>query len=569
MKVIHNIRIARKFAFAFGAVCLLCAFLGLLAVGGLQRLNDAVDRLVGQSVPSMKLLGDLRYDFATVRRTESLLLLCDSPVCIRHYQEKRQDYIERVRKEEQEAAVTAYLPGEEELRKSAVADIDAYMVLGEQGSAVLDSDRVQAEKILLDARTVASYNAAIDALEKDIALTQGAALAQGMGALRFGRHLLIVIVICLAATLLLCAGIGVVLTRLIAPPLRAATAALEKLAERDLSAHVESRGSDEVGRMSMAINASVEAVRAIVQALGRSADTLAGSSRELTVRANQTHENAGKQSGMTSQIATAAEEMTLTIVEISQNAESALTASRKSAEVAMEGGQVMQNANATMQRIDEATATVAERMTLLSQRSDAIGRVATVIQEISEQTNLLALNAAIEAARAGEHGRGFAVVAGEVRRLAERTRTATEEIAGTIGAIQSEVRETVAMMEGSRDQVRAGLKDTRAVEQSLAANVENAKTMEQMVHLIATATTEQAAASGDIANTATQISRLASDESHSAGETAEACRNLSHLAEDLKGMIGQFNLSEGHGGRKGSDGGRAVGYSTVALTAGV
>jgi methyl-accepting chemotaxis protein len=87
-----------------------------------------------------------------------------------------------------------------------------------------------------------------------------------------------------------------------------------------------------------------------------------------------------------------------------------------------------------MEKISTATGTVSEKMASLAERSEEIGKVVSVIQEISEQTNLLALNAAIEAARAGEHGRGFAVVAGEVRRLAERTKSATEEIAEPFGA---------------------------------------------------------------------------------------------------------------------------------------
>ncbi len=154
--------------------------------------------------------------------------------------------------------------------------------------------------------------------------------------------------------------------------------------------------------------------------------------------------------------------MTATIGEISHNAENAATASRDSAETANQGGAVMQAAAVTMEKIAAATSSVSDKMTSLAHRSEEIGKVVNVIQEISEQTNLLALNAAIEAARAGEHGRGFAVVAGEVRRLAERTKSATEEIAGTIRSIQEETRETLEVMHESREAVESGMEETVA-----------------------------------------------------------------------------------------------------------
>jgi methyl-accepting chemotaxis protein len=278
--------------------------------------------------------------------------------------------------------------------------------------------------------------------------------------------------------------------------------------------------------------------------LSQGAETLSAASEELSQHAAATRENTQNQSGKISQIASAAQEMTSTISEISQNAESASAASRESASTANEGGVVMQAASTTMERIASATQTVSEKMNSLAHRSMEIGKVVHVIQEISEQTNLLALNAAIEAARAGEHGRGFAVVAGEVRRLAERTKGATEEIAGTIRSIQEETHQTLEVMSHSREAVESGISETSNARNSLDLIIQSSVQVEHQIAMIATAATEQTAASHEISESVGHISALATASSQAAEDAASASKNLSELATDLDGIIRQFRLGE-------------------------
>jgi methyl-accepting chemotaxis protein len=212
--------------------------------------------------------------------------------------------------------------------------------------------------------------------------------------------------------------------------------------------------------------------------------------------------------------------------------------------MARQGGNVMRSTSETMERIAIATKTVSQKMDSLAKSSAEIGKVVNVIQEISQQTNLLALNAAIEAARAGEHGRGFAVVAGEVRRLAERTNQATSEISGTIHNIQDETHQTLDVMSQSSEAVESGIRETSEACSSLEVIIGSASEVEGQISLIATAATEQTAASREISESASYLSNLAQESSQAAEDAAAASRNLSELASEMDGVIRQFHIGE-------------------------
>ncbi len=543
--MIRNLRISHKFGYAFGAVCLLCALLGAASLTGLSKVRSAINEIVSDSMPSMKVLGDIRYSVATIRRTDALLLLCDTSACTQRLATKRKSYLASYSKSIEEYAPMVSYQGERELYETIRQNAAAYIAFSEQSRQLVDAGKPEeASKLLLYGDAVKVYNAAADAVEADVALNTKMGSEEGARAARLAHTLLWVICIVMAVTVMLCAGVGMGLTRLIVPPLQSVTAALEQVAEKNLTVSVEAQGEDEIGRLSTALNVTVSAIRNILQSVAQGAETLSAAAEELSVRSGQTSDNTREQTSKINQIAAASQEMTATISEISHNAETASGASRESAEAATHGGSVMQAAASTMEQIATDTASVEAKMTSLAKRSEEIGKVVSVIQEISEQTNLLALNAAIEAARAGEQGRGFAVVAGEVRRLAERTKGATEEIAGTIRNIQEETRETLSVMSSSRGTVQAGLNETANARHSLDAIIESSKQVESQIHLIATAAIEQTAASAEISEGTSQVSNLAVENSQASEDMAGACKNLSELATDLDGIIRQFRIDD-------------------------
>ena len=543
MHWLRNLPVSRKFLYAFGLVCGLCIALGtytFVTFRGIAANNAQVSE---NDLPSVITLATVRETIGTLRREDLHLLLCTTPACFRDEGVKRTAAINAFYAAEKAYEPLIDDPGERDncvklvaafgRYKDASDRVTALLAAGKAGDALdlLLSDSVRVD---LEAALSTSGNA-LNINVKTGTEHSNAATAASNRATWINMTVTVLIVG-------LCALIGSLLTRVIAPRLVRVLTALEGLAAKDLTVFVEATGTDEIGRVAEAFDASVAAMREVVQSVAQGAQTLSAATTQISARAVQSAGNANTQSSKTNQIAAAAQEMTATISEISHNAENAAGASRTSAETANQGGAVMLAAATTMEKIATATGTVSEKMTFLALRSEEIGKVVSVIQEISEQTNLLALNAAIEAARAGEHGRGFAVVAGEVRRLAERTKGATEEIAGTIRSIQDETRTTLQVMQDSRSAVETGMNETARARQSLEAIIESSKHVEQQIQLIATAATEQTAASGEISESAGHISQLATENAQGSEEAVEALKNLASLANDLDRMIGQFQL---------------------------
>jgi len=535
--------ISRRFLLAFGSISILLVMLGAYTLLTLRNIADHSESVSGDDFPSVIDLAEMRTNLDLVREADLELMLCQTKQCSTSVATARSNAISAF-----QASSKAYAPFVTSDDERAVADriqqnFSEYLERSNRGAELLANGKNGDALDLLESDQIkAFFDTAQKAATSDVDLNSKEGQEEADANTDRSKRATWVNTSVSLLIILMAAGIGLMLTQSIVPRLLRFKLALEALAEKDLTTDALVDGTDEIGRLCEAFNTGVASVRSVLQSVGKGAETLSTATTEISARSVQSAGNAHTQSSKTNQIAAAAQEMTATIGEISHNAESAAAASRESAETAAQGGSIMQAASTTMEKIAAATSSVSEKMASLARRSEEIGKVVSVIQEISEQTNLLALNAAIEAARAGEHGRGFAVVAGEVRRLAERTKGATEEIAGTIRSIQEETRTTLDLMMESRSAVDTGIGETAHARRSLDAIIESSKQVEHQIQLIATAATEQTSASGEISESAGQISQLSTETAQGAEEAVEALKNLASLASDLDGMIRQFRL---------------------------
>ena len=337
-------------------------------------------------------------------------------------------------------------------------------------------------------------------------------------------------------------ALGLIITRSVNCGVKELAKTATMLANGDLTARVNWDSKDELGDVGRAFNRMAAEFSSLISQVRQSADQVANAATAQTGTAERVSSISGRQTEHAANAASSIEDLNKAVKEIAQRTLEVVASANNASTMADEGQLVVNRAVMGIQQVAGTVKKSAELMASLGQRSDQIGQIVNVIKDIAEQTNLLALNAAIEAARAGEQGRGFAVVADEVRKLAERTATATAEISQMISAIQAETGNAVTTMEKGSTEVNDGVGLANQAGLSLQ-NINNSiKGVVNMIAQISDATRSQSETTNEITKRVDQIADMAKENATSIDDTTTASRDLQNLSGHLQQVVSRFKL---------------------------
>ncbi len=325
--------------------------------------------------------------------------------------------------------------------------------------------------------------------------------------------------------------------------LRDSLKAAESIAAGDLTKPLPAPSKDEVGNVNAAISVMRNNLHELIATLQEGIKNIGQSSVVVSSSALKSSKVNEMQSELSSGMASAMEQLSVSIDQVNEHAKDAHQVSQESSVQSAEGGRVVHAAASEMENIATTVNQVAEKINSLGEYSSEISGIADAIREVADQTNLLALNAAIEAARAGEQGRGFAVVADEVRKLAERTAMSTNEISGMIKKIQDGTREAMEEMACGVEKVSHGVGLARKAGDSIGNISIATNHAARAVNDITQAIEEQSISARDVALRLEKIAQGTEQNNIAAGETANEAKKMAELAQNLEELARKFRIA--------------------------
>lgn len=316
----------------------------------------------------------------------------------------------------------------------------------------------------------------------------------------------------------------------------------QKAAKGDMTVAAPEYEGD-MGELSGSFNMMTSGLKKLAEKMAEVINHLSSASSQIEVTAQQQASGSNEQAASVSEVTAAINELATNAKEVERAAESVSEAANEALDGAHKGQEAVEEAVAGMDEIKDVTYSNAQKIMTLEEKSQEIGSILAIIDDIAQQTNLLALNAAIEAARAGEAGKGFAVVAQEIRNLAEDVTSSTKEIDEKIKEIQAAVNSSVMATEESQKRTEEEIRVVKGAGQGLQKIGSLTERTADLATQISGAVQQQRTASEQVVTTMNEVSEVARQSALGSQESVKSAQDLANMAAELKTMISNFKLS--------------------------
>ncbi|BCG25018.1 methyl-accepting chemotaxis protein [Pseudomonas tohonis] len=502
MQFISNLKIGVRLIAGFSLVVLLTAVVGVLGIVNLGKVNDLSDQMYSREMAALETMMNANMDLIYMGRHLRSNLLSSSQqerdataAQVHEAMKNLHENLDKARgsfESEQSLAKLAALDTqlaeyEKIVLQMLEANKNAALAQSTEATALMPQLRAQgnAADATISELVVQKKSRAKDANSTITDIYEGS------------RTQMIALILIAAAVGF---AIGILVTRSISRPLNRAMGVANSLAEGDLTVNVESESRDETGRLLASMQHMTERLRSVMADVRSAADSLSSASEEVSATSQSLSQAATEQAASVEETTASVEQMSASIAQNTESAQITDGIAGKAANDAVQGGQA-----------------VREMVQAMKQIADKIG----IIDDIAYQTNLLALNAAIEAARAGDHGKGFAVVAAEVRKLAERSQVAAQEIGGVASNSVQLAEQAGALL----DQI-----------------VPNIQKTSDLVQEITAASQEQTTGAAQINIAMGQMNQITQQNASASEELAATAEEMNAQASQLQELIGYFRL---------------------------
>jgi methyl-accepting chemotaxis protein len=510
---------------------------------GISQQHSSLQSICQEQIPALKLAADTDRTVAGVQAdTYQLLSMMEA-----NFAADQVDIVSKRLKADLDAATTRL----QAAAQAAPAGTDKKQALDDAASAVIEYQKAIGEVIDIASVQVslgtscmskaqAKYEVLAQQLKKLRKLEDQNTEAAYLSADNVAARVKVTVIVVMLFSVLFSIVVALYVGSSIVRSVRAIRAATAQLSQGDLRHRVPVEGSDEIAETALGINEFVVSVHDLVQTVIAGINHVTSSAGELSHASSSLAAGSARESATASNLAATVQEMTATANSIAESASILKKTSQVSLDNSDQGSKSVNNLTTAILGVDGAFDSINTSVGEFVKSTTAITVMTQQVKDLADQTNLLALNAAIEAARAGEQGRGFAVVADEVRKLAERSARAAEDIEGVTATIGQQSTGVEASLRNGMESLVSCREHASTLEAILSQSRHSVVEASSGISAIAASVTEQSKGSAEVAQHVDQIAIMAEENSSASTQSLQAAQGLETLAHSLESAVGRF-----------------------------